>query len=221
MGEIIVTFGDNTQPGDRTYVHPVSAASATATTLSPGSPATAAVRAGAGTDSVAFTFGVPKGDKGDRGEIGPIGPRGPQGIPGEVRLTGAVISEEIANGESAANAAVKVIVNTETRTARVSNAPGIGFVTTTPKIASGHMKLDFENNHYGWATVQLPPGLFSQPPCITLAAQLNDTHDSIGSGGMQIALNGAPKTHEFGLFGYWSVALKGWQLDVHWIAVGV
>lgn len=51
----------------------ITGASASATTLSAGSSATAAVTAN-GTDasrSFAFTFGIPKGDKGDTGAAGP------------------------------------------------------------------------------------------------------------------------------------------------------
>ena len=51
--------------------------SAQATTLEPGSQATASVA-----DQV-LTIGVPKGEKGDKGETGDVGPQGPKGDTGE------------------------------------------------------------------------------------------------------------------------------------------
>ena len=51
--------------------------SAQATTLDPGSQATASV------ENQVLTIGVPKGDKGDKGETGDVGPQGPKGDTGE------------------------------------------------------------------------------------------------------------------------------------------
>lgn len=49
--------------------------SAQATTLEPGSQATASV------ENQVLTIGVPKGEKGDKGEAGPQGPKGDTGVP--------------------------------------------------------------------------------------------------------------------------------------------
>lgn len=64
----------------------LTGASATATTLSPGSEATASYSEGV------FTFGIPQGARGETGATGATGPqgeRGPQGIQGERGPTGA------------------------------------------------------------------------------------------------------------------------------------
>ena len=55
---------------------------ATATTLSPGSSATASVENGV------FTFGIPRGEKGETGETGATGATGPQGPQGDTGATG-------------------------------------------------------------------------------------------------------------------------------------
>ena len=57
-------------------------ASAQATTLEPGSQATASV------ENQVLTIGVPKGDKGDTGEKGDTGPQGPKGDTGETGQQG-------------------------------------------------------------------------------------------------------------------------------------
>ena len=57
-------------------------ASATATTLSPGSPATVTL-----TDGV-FAFGIPAGEQGEKGEPGEPGAEGPQGPKGDTGATG-------------------------------------------------------------------------------------------------------------------------------------
>ena len=57
-------------------------ASATATTLTPGSPATVTL-----TDGV-FAFGIPEGEQGEKGEPGEPGAEGPQGPKGDTGATG-------------------------------------------------------------------------------------------------------------------------------------
>ena len=57
-------------------------ASATATTLTPGSPATVTL-----TDGV-FAFGIPAGEQGEKGEPGEPGAEGPQGPKGDTGATG-------------------------------------------------------------------------------------------------------------------------------------
>lgn len=68
-GEIITTFTEQTQPGVKTYVHPVNAAAATATPLAPGATPTVQL-GGQSNGQVTFAFGIPAGPKGDRGMDG-------------------------------------------------------------------------------------------------------------------------------------------------------
>ena len=65
----------------------VKNASATAETLSPGSPATVVVEDVEGVKT--FRFGIPQGEKGEQGEQGIQGEQGPQGEKGETGETGA------------------------------------------------------------------------------------------------------------------------------------
>ena len=59
MSEIHVVFGEKTQPGEVTYIHPVSEATATGRTLDPGKPVE--VKVSGGTNNVHFDISIPKG----------------------------------------------------------------------------------------------------------------------------------------------------------------
>jgi hypothetical protein len=68
------------------------AASASATTLAPGSSATVTVTEPQVNDFL-FAFGIPRGDVGAQGPAGPAGPQGPTGAAGPQGPTGATGSQ--------------------------------------------------------------------------------------------------------------------------------
>lgn len=67
-GQVTILFTEATQPGEKTFIKPVSSLKAEAVTLPQGKPATATLR---GTDSdPVFMFGLPAGAQGEPGKPG-------------------------------------------------------------------------------------------------------------------------------------------------------
>ena len=98
-GEIITTFTEQTQPGVKTYVHPVNAAAATATPLAPGATPTVQL-GGQSNGQVTFAFGIPRGDKGDPGLPGLNGVPTDQAVAAYVDDPGTAIAGALRRRQS-------------------------------------------------------------------------------------------------------------------------
>ena len=109
MSEIHVVFGEKTQPGEVTYIHPVSEATATGRTLDPGKPVE--VKVSGGTNNVHFDIGIPKGDKGDKGTDG-----------ANVLPTAEAIAAALGAPGNAAHTALEQAVTSSLSTAVANNA---------------------------------------------------------------------------------------------------